>query len=179
MKPILLIFSSIFLMPLFGQKLVVGNPDMNVLYRGLGNEIHLVYDNYKNEDLLVQVSQNNTIEYIGDKKYIVRCNLESNKCIIYVGFKKDKGKIWLDSIEYELIDKPYFYVKYGELESGTVDLITFLMQEKLECGMAGYIKNWKFNVTKFNVFLVPKNNSFYYKLINGNKMIDSIKLKIA
>lgn len=178
MKQIILILTSLYLLPLFGQKLVVGNLNMNVLFSGEDNMVHISYEGIAPNDLIVKISRGSLIKKIKDNIYQINIIYSVPKikvCKIYIGSKNNNSEVW----KFKIITKKSPELTFGEIQGGAIDLKHFLAQDSLKCSNEDNIRKIEFFIKKFRVLIVPKNKEITEFAINGNKINDSIKLKIA
>ena len=147
--------------PLYAQEAVVAADKMNVFYVGIDNPISIAVPNTSNDNLLVTIDNQATIQKMSDGKYIVRV-IRTGQVNITI---EANGKTTTKQFRVKAIPDPV--VRIGNQKGG---IISIEQMKSIE-GIVARIENFDINagcsIQSYTIVLQPKNNEVYQINVSG------------
>lgn len=176
-KVLISTFMIMMLQPAIGQKLVIANTKMNILYLGIDNPISFGIKNGNTKDIVLVPQRGEIHEYDG-ALYYINCKNEAGELKIYAKNKRT-NKI-IDSVLFRLLRLPDPLVRIVALHMTEGAYVGNNILEDFQ-GIIAYVSgDYEFPVQVLSYqFSITTSGRQYWQVINeGNKLTEETRLKL-
>ncbi|MFT5722915.1 MAG: hypothetical protein ACI9JN_000020 [Bacteroidia bacterium] len=162
----------------FGQNAAIQLNNNNALYVGIPDNIQVSISNVKASKIIVKTSDNIELKKSDSSTSILA--LSRGRGTVYVGYKRKKDTIWIDSLSIRLKQLPKPIAKLGTIESGSHmarSAVAIHTSIRLSYGNTGLSSLPSAKVTSYRMIIIDAEG-FSKFLFKGSHIPDSIRHRI-